>query len=143
MYTLHFPLLQYTLSLIHSPVYTLHYTLSSVHSPFPILRYTLSLTHSPVHTLHYTVCSPVYASPVYTSPVYTLQNTLSSIPSLLYILHYTLSPRSTLYTINFFFFLISSPPRPKFVGITLFTQYYSVICPPSDHNVGRPPPAEI
>ena len=43
----------------------------------------------------------------------------------------------------YFGFKIYSPLRPR-VFNTLFIQYYSEICRPSDHTVGRPPPrAEI
>ena len=41
------------LSIIHSPLYTFHYTLSTIHSPLSILHYPFSTIHSPLSTLHY------------------------------------------------------------------------------------------
>ena len=111
---------------IHSQMYILHYTFSSIHFSLQIHQCKLSISHSSICTLLYILkytlfityspvySSPLYTSPVYTSPVYTLQYTLSSIPSPLYILHYTLSPRFPLYTINIFF-SFPSPSRPKFI----------------------------
>ena len=48
--------------------------------------------------------------------------------------HFLLNLR---YQFIYYSFFIYSPPRPR-VFITLFIQYYSVICRPSDHTVGRP-----
>ena len=43
----------------------------------------------------------------------------------------------TLFSSRRHFYFIYSPPRPRILILVLI-QYYSVICRPSDHTVGRP-----
>ena len=65
-----------------------------------------------------------------------------SIPSFLLLLSISASKKGRLQLQNtcgifIFYGFFYNPPRPR-VFVTLFIQYYSAICCPSDHTVGRP-----